>query len=238
MLEKSYDGIRHDLENAIEDCVAKNDENIGLSRANSNLHEKLNNSEALNHSVTADKKRLEDKFVNTSNKNKELRTELSSVKNQIEVASEDLKTSIREKKAIELSLGEEIEELENEVKILSNSKAKITTEAMSLASTITPTNLSKTCPPSVSSSPPIIYFTNSFKMSATRSTSCSASVKEETVSEEGKHDVENNAKKKPLPNTSSKSLRPPWKCDKCEFTTKMGYKFEQLLHKKSHEEEI
>ena len=36
---------------------------------------------------------------------------------------------------------------------------------------------------------------------------------------------------------TSKYVREPWKCDLCEFTTKMGYTFEQVLHKKFHEDE-
>ena len=36
---------------------------------------------------------------------------------------------------------------------------------------------------------------------------------------------------------TSRYVREPWKCDLCEFTTKMGYTFEQVMHKKFHEDE-
>ena len=163
--------------------------------------------------------------MKTSNKNKELRAELLSVQTQFDLAARDLEKCVKEKEVVKLSLSEKIRELEAKVVHLSETKAENIPEEVTLSSAIVnPSSLSLT----------------------TLSTwEKGSSLKEGTENPE--NDAENNTKQlkasrteaisTSAKQTSSKFSRDPWKCELCDFTTKWGYTFEQVLHKKKHEDE-
>ena len=64
-LEAENKAVKKDLEEAIEDSDAKNETIQNLRKANSNLHEKIDNLEEVNHSLTVGKKKLDDKELKT-----------------------------------------------------------------------------------------------------------------------------------------------------------------------------
>ena len=109
--EAENKAVKKDLEEAVEDSDAKNETIQNLRKANSNLHEKIDNLEEVNHSLTVGKKKLDDKelktlkhvlkellskFENSRLEVKNLKSEIASFKSDKNSLSVACKTSRKE----------------------------------------------------------------------------------------------------------------------------------------------
>jgi chromosome segregation ATPase len=124
-LEKAHQNANSDLEDTFEDLQVK-------KRTIEELVKKNDELEALKKMLTVNHKNLERKVMKVTTDNKDLKTEVTTVKSELREASKDLKMSIKDQTGREHNLNKKIEQLEWKVKNLSEDKAVRAAEEKSI----------------------------------------------------------------------------------------------------------